>query len=164
MFLKMINWVLLQKSLLISPLLMNRQKNSLSRSRSFDKKITTSNWFLPILYKVCDITMLHALNVLASAQGEPTQKTRDVMIQFLSQCTNHPNAAIRFYASDMILKIHSDESYLSEYKERNRVGAQRLKNCCILSLKGECAIFHLESNGTLLVESYRTHRVAQRGF
>ena len=32
----------------------------------------------------------------------------------------HPHATIRYYASEMILNIHSDASYLSESRARSR--------------------------------------------
>ena len=34
----------------------------------------------------------------------------------------HPDAIIRYYASDMILNIHSDASYLTAPKARSRAG------------------------------------------
>eukprot|EP00957_Ditylum_brightwellii_P101211 7713087-Ditylum_brightwellii.AAC.1 len=40
--------------------------------------------------------------------------------QMLDYCHTHPNAALRFLASDMILILHSDTSYLSEKKARSR--------------------------------------------
>eukprot|EP00804_Cyclotella_cryptica_P000699 CCRYP_000983-RA/>CCRYP_000983-RA protein AED:0.36 eAED:0.37 QI:0/0/0/1/1/1/5/0/509 len=39
----------------------------------------------------------------------------------LDYCASHPNAIVRFTASDMILNIHSDASYLSETKARSRI-------------------------------------------
>ena len=32
----------------------------------------------------------------------------------------HPDATVRFYASDMVLNVHSDASYLSESRARSR--------------------------------------------
>ena len=72
--------------------------------------------------RAVDETMLHCLNSLASAQSEGTQKTKEAMYHFLDYCATHPDATIRFYASDMILKIHSDASYLTESRARSRVG------------------------------------------
>ena len=34
----------------------------------------------------------------------------------------HPDATIRYYASDMILNVHSDASYLTASKARSRIG------------------------------------------
>ena len=64
--------------------------------------------------RVCDYTMLHALNALATAQSKGTKKTKEAMLHFLNYCATHPDATVRFSASDMILKIHSDASYLTE--------------------------------------------------
>ena len=66
--------------------------------------------------------MLHTLNTLATAQTKGDEKTLLAMKHFLDYCATHPNATIRFQASDMILKIHSDASYLSETEARSRVG------------------------------------------
>eukprot|EP00957_Ditylum_brightwellii_P150524 11461761-Ditylum_brightwellii.AAC.1 len=38
----------------------------------------------------------------------------------LDYCHTHPNATLRFLASDMILTLHSNASYLSEKKARSR--------------------------------------------
>ena len=35
---------------------------------------------------------------------------------------SNPNAIIRFYASDMVLNVHSDASYLTAAKGRSRAG------------------------------------------
>eukprot|EP00957_Ditylum_brightwellii_P035238 2672432-Ditylum_brightwellii.AAC.1 len=40
--------------------------------------------------------------------------------QLLDYVATHPNAAVCFVASDMILVVHSDVSYLSESKARSR--------------------------------------------
>ena len=42
--------------------------------------------------------------------------------QFLDYMWTHPDATIRFRASDMILNVHSDASYLSAPKARSRAG------------------------------------------
>jgi len=38
----------------------------------------------------------------------------------LDYCWTHPNAGVRFVASDMILALHSDASYLSEPDGKSR--------------------------------------------
>ncbi len=42
--------------------------------------------------------------------------------QFLNYMWTHPDAIIRYLASDMILNVHSDASYLSAPKARSRAG------------------------------------------
>ena len=59
-------------------------------------------------------TMLMALSIIATEQTQGTQTTKEKAEHFLMYATTHPNATIKFYKSDMILKIHSDASYLSE--------------------------------------------------
>ena len=47
-------------------------------------------------------------------QTQGTQTTKEKAEHFLSYAATHPNATIKFYKSDMTLKIHSNASYLSE--------------------------------------------------
>ena len=77
-----------------------------------------------ILYyaRAVDNTMLMTLSTLASAQATATEDTAKALAQFLNYCYTHPEATIRYLASDMILHVHSDASYLSEPKARSRAG------------------------------------------
>jgi hypothetical protein len=72
--------------------------------------------------RAVDTTMLTALSTLASEQASATTKTEAAIQQFLDYCATHPNATVRFVASDMILRVHSDASYLSERNARSRSG------------------------------------------
>jgi hypothetical protein len=69
-----------------------------------------------------DSPMLVALSTLALQQTKGMAKTATVTIKFLNYCATHADAAIRYVLSDMILKLHSDASYLSESGERSRSG------------------------------------------
>ena len=42
--------------------------------------------------------------------------------QFLDYAAPHPYAIITYHASDMVLAVHSNDSYLSETKVRSRSG------------------------------------------
>ena len=64
--------------------------------------------------RAVDPTMLTALSIIAMEQTQGTQTTKEKGEHFLNYATTHPNATIKFYKSDMVLKIHSDASYLSE--------------------------------------------------
>ena len=64
--------------------------------------------------------MLHVLNSLASVQSKGAEEIKEAMAHFLNYCTTHPDATVRFHSSDMILKINSDASYLSEKGVRSR--------------------------------------------
>jgi hypothetical protein len=54
------------------------------------------------------------INVLASEQSNATEVTADKVIKLLNYCNTHPETKIGYHASDMILQIHSDASYVSE--------------------------------------------------
>jgi hypothetical protein len=66
--------------------------------------------------------MLPALGTIAATQSNATEKTERATRQLLHYAATHPDATLRFSASDMILHIHSDASYLSEPKARSRAG------------------------------------------
>eukprot|EP00804_Cyclotella_cryptica_P017159 CCRYP_003365-RA/>CCRYP_003365-RA protein AED:0.35 eAED:0.35 QI:0/0/0/1/1/1/2/0/332 len=76
------------------------------------------------LYYACavDCTMLPALGSLATQQLAPTQNTMLKIHQFLDYAMTHPEAMITYRASNMILAVHSNASYLSETKAQSRAG------------------------------------------
>ena len=55
--------------------------------------------------------MLTAIGELATEQSSGTKTTMDKLAQLLIYCATHPNASIRFTASDMLLAVESDASY-----------------------------------------------------
>jgi hypothetical protein len=65
--------------------------------------------------------MLTALSSLASSQAKATKDTAKGVVQLLNYAATHPEAVIRFHASDMILHVKSDASYLSEPRAHSRV-------------------------------------------
>jgi len=44
----------------------------------------------------------------------------EAITQLLNYCATHPDATVRYHASDMVLWIHSDASYLTAPKGRSR--------------------------------------------
>jgi hypothetical protein len=72
--------------------------------------------------RAVDPTMLVTLSALASKQTKGTEQTMTDAVKFLNYCATHPDAVIRYTASDMILRVHSDASYLSEAKARSCAG------------------------------------------
>jgi hypothetical protein len=62
------------------------------------------------------------INVLESEQTKATSDTADKVIKLFNYCNTHPETKIRYHASDMILYIHSDASYLSEREAKSRSG------------------------------------------
>jgi hypothetical protein len=61
-----------------------------------------------------------AISSLDSQQATSTDETFTKLFQLLNYCTTHPNATIRYHASDTILNIHSDTGYLNEPEARSR--------------------------------------------
>ena len=66
--------------------------------------------------------MLVALSVIALEQARPTASTMQKVKLFLDYAASQEEAVLTYHASDMILAIHSDASYLSEAKARSRAG------------------------------------------
>ncbi len=67
-------------------------------------------------------TILMALSAIAAQQSAPTEETLARVNQFLDYIWTHPDAKIRYRASNMILNVHSDASYLSALKAQSRAG------------------------------------------
>jgi len=96
-----------------SPTLNDNQKTTIQRI------VSSLLYYALAIYS----TMLVALGDIASNQSRPTQRTRQAVDWLLNYSASHPNATIRFEASDMILWAHSDASYLSLPKAKSRAGA-----------------------------------------
>ena len=76
-----------------------------------------------VFYYACVVnsTVLPALNSIVIEQASATEMTELKAAQLLDYLATHPKAVVRYYASDMILNIHSDASYLSESRARSRI-------------------------------------------
>jgi hypothetical protein len=70
--------------------------------------------------RAVDSTMLPAISTLASQQAHGTTATMEALTQLLNYCATHPDATVRYVASDMVLHIESDASYLTATKARSR--------------------------------------------
>ena len=78
-----------------------------------------------------DPTILTALGSIAAQQSKGTDKTYADTLWLINYTATHPNAKIRYTASNMILYIHSDASYLSEPQACSRsVGHYFLGDKC----------------------------------
>ena len=66
--------------------------------------------------------MLPALGTMATQQANPTENMMKKVKQFLDYAATHPDAIVTYKASNMVLAIHGDASYLSEPKARSRAG------------------------------------------
>jgi hypothetical protein len=69
-----------------------------------------------ILYyaRAVDMTVLIALSTITMSQAKPTETTMKRCLQLMDYPATHSDAKIHFSASDMVMNIHSDASYLSE--------------------------------------------------
>jgi hypothetical protein len=63
--------------------------------------------------RAIDVTILMALSDIATQQAAPTENIKKQGNQFLDCMLTHLDAKICYHASDMILKVHSNASYLS---------------------------------------------------
>jgi hypothetical protein len=72
--------------------------------------------------RAVDPIVLMPLNDIATEQTKATGKTQPATNQLLDYLATHPDSTIRYHASDMILHIHSDASYLSVSNAQSRLG------------------------------------------
>jgi hypothetical protein len=56
--------------------------------------------------------MLTALGSLATQQANPTQNTMKKVKQLLDYAETHPDAIVTYNASNMVLAVHSNASYV----------------------------------------------------
>jgi hypothetical protein len=69
-----------------------------------------------------DPTILMALSEIASQQAAPTEHMMEHVSEFLDYMWTHTDAIIRYRASDMILNVHANASYLSAPKACSHAG------------------------------------------
>jgi hypothetical protein len=70
--------------------------------------------------RALDSTILPALNEISNNQAQPTIITGEDCDHLLDYLATHPDAILRFYASDMILCVISDAAYLVLPNARSR--------------------------------------------
>jgi hypothetical protein len=88
-----------------------------------DKEIKAAQKIVgSILYyaRAVDMMLLMALSTIASKQTKGSERTMEKALQILDYLATHPDATIRFRATDMVMNIHSNASYLSAPKSRSR--------------------------------------------
>ena len=66
--------------------------------------------------------MLVALNVIATAQTHATTTTMGEIVWLLNYTATQPDATLHYHASDMILRVANDASYLCEERARRQSG------------------------------------------
>jgi hypothetical protein len=68
----------------------------------------------------CDPTIIVALNEISNNQASPTEHTAAACNMLLDYLATHPDAKIRYHASDMVLAVCSDAAYLVLPNARSR--------------------------------------------
>ena len=63
-----------------------------------------------------------AINDLRTTQDKPTTISKDRLNHLLNYLDTYPHAIITYSASDMVIHVHSDASYLSAPRSRSRAG------------------------------------------
>ena len=72
--------------------------------------------------RMVDPKLLVAINTLWKQQKCTTETTCKHLQQLLDYCSTFPNSKIRYNKRQMILKIHSDASYLSAPHSQSLIG------------------------------------------
>jgi hypothetical protein len=96
-----------------------KRHRSLNNNVYTIQKVTGS-----VLYYVISVdpTVLMPLNDIATEQTKDTEMKQADTKQILDYLATHPDATIRYHASDMVLHIHIDASYLSVSNAQSRRG------------------------------------------
>ena len=89
------------------------------KSKRFIQQVCGKFLFLG---RAVDSTLLCPISAIASQASKPTADTMHQTLQLLDYLATQEEAVLSYHASDMILAVHSDASYLSEPKARSRAG------------------------------------------
>eukprot|EP00804_Cyclotella_cryptica_P016762 CCRYP_002056-RA/>CCRYP_002056-RA protein AED:0.33 eAED:0.33 QI:0/0/0/1/0/0/3/0/485 len=81
------------------------------------------NQILLYFGQAVDPTLAAALSSISSRQAKGTTAVIDACHQLLDYCTTHPNPSIHYLASDMVLALDTNRSYLSELNGKSRAAA-----------------------------------------
>jgi hypothetical protein len=100
-----------------------KQEDTTEQLPKKDKKII-QQVLGTLLYYGCavDSTILVALSTIVSAQATPTKDIMRKTKWLLDYVATHPDAVLTFKASDMVLTVHSNISYLSKAKACSQAG------------------------------------------
>ena len=74
-------------------------------------------------YSEVDPCIKPALNEIGTVQAAPTEDTNRKVQMLLDYLHDHPDATLRYHASDMILQVEADSAYLVLPKARSRAAA-----------------------------------------
>ncbi len=74
------------------------------------------------LGRAVDSTLLCPISAIASQSSKPTEDTIRQTLQLLNYLATQEDAVLSYHASDMVLAVNSNASYLSKPKARSRAG------------------------------------------
>jgi hypothetical protein len=74
------------------------------------------------LGRAVDRTLLCLISAIASQSSNPTEDTMQQTLQLLNFLATQKDAILSYHASDMVLAVHSNASYLSKPKAQSWVG------------------------------------------
>ena len=72
------------------------------------------------LSRAVDSTLLCPISAIALQSSKPTEDTMRQTLQLLDYLATQEDAVLSYHASNMVLAVHSDASYLSKTKAQNR--------------------------------------------
>ncbi len=75
-----------------------------------------------LLGRAVDSTLLCLISAIASQSSKPTKDRMQQTLQLLDYLATQEDAVLSYHASNMVLVVHSNASYLSEPKARSRAG------------------------------------------
>ena len=89
----------------------------------------TAKWFIQhicgkllLLDSAVDSTLLCLYSAIASQSSKPTKDTIRQTIQLFNYLAMQENAVVSYHASNMVLAVHSNASYLSKPNAHSRAG------------------------------------------
>ena len=87
--------------------------------------------------RLVNVTILHTMNSIAAESSKPTERTmKHVEQHFDYMHTNtNPTADVHYHASNMILNVHLNVSYLSVSRRRSNLADNVLRRHVFLSLQ-----------------------------
>jgi len=101
------------------------EDNLIARIDAIGIKMVQSIKRLILFYaRAVDITSLEAVSMIRVEQSKATEGTKQKMNQMMNYLATNPNTTVIFCASDMILKIHSECSYITALNARSKAGDQ----------------------------------------
>jgi hypothetical protein len=89
-----------------------------NKAKRFIQQVCSKFLFLG---RAVDSTLLCPISAIASQSSKPTKDTMRQIIQLLNYLATQEDAILSYHASNMVLAVHSNASYLNKPKARSRL-------------------------------------------